>query len=83
MIKNKVSTETIVRLVVMVITLVNTILTMMGKNPLPWSEEEIYRFLTVVAQVAVTLWAWWKNNSFTSEAIEADKILNKLKENKK
>lgn len=81
--KNKVSTETIVRLVVMVITLVNTILTMMGKNPLPWSEEEIYRFLTVVAQVAVTLWAWWKNNSFTSEAIEADKILNKLKENKK
>lgn len=81
--KNKVSTETIVRLVVMVITLVNTILTMMGKNPLPWSEEEIYRFLTVVAQVAVTLWAWWKNNSFTSEAIEADKILNQLKENKK
>lgn len=77
----KVPTETIIRAVMLFVTLVNTILTMSGKNPLPFAEEELYTWLSSAATVAATLWAWWKNNSFTTEAIEADKYLAELKAN--
>ena len=75
----KVSTETIIRAIVLFVTMVNTILTMSGKNPLPFAEDELYTWLTAAATVTATLWAWWKNNSFTSKAIEADEYLAELK----
>ena len=77
--KKKVSVETIVRTIVLAVTLLNQVLTMLGKNPLPFAEDELYALLTTTATVAATLWAWWKNNSFTSEAISADKYLAELK----
>ncbi len=64
----------------MLIALINQILTMFGINPLPFSDEQIYNILSAAATVVTTLWAWWKNNSFTKNAIEADKYLKKLKE---
>lgn len=75
-----VSKETILRTAVMLIALINQILTMFGINPLPFSNEQIYNILSAAATVVTTLWAWWKNNSFTKNAIEADKYLKKLKE---
>ncbi len=75
-----VSKETILRTIVMLIALINQILTMFGINPLPFSNEQIYNILSAAATVVTTLWAWWKNNSFTKNAIEADKYLKKLKE---
>ena len=77
----KIPTETIIRAIVLFVTLVNTILTMNGKNPLPFAEDELYAWLSAAATVAATLWAWWKNNSFTPEAIQADKYLAELKAN--
>lgn len=77
----KIPTETIIRAIVLFVTLVNTILTMSGKNPLPFAEEELYAWLSAAATVAATLWAWWKNNSFTPEAITADEYLAELKAN--
>lgn len=77
----KIPTETIIRAIVLFVTLVNTILTMSGKNPLPFAEEELYSWLSAAATVAATLWAWWKNNSFTPEAIQADEYLADLKAN--
>ncbi len=81
--KKKVTTETIVRTIVLVITLVNQVLTMFGKNPLPFAEDELYAMFTAAATIAATLWAWWKNNSFTPAAIEADKYLAELKTDNK
>lgn len=75
----KVSKETIVRTIVLVITLVNQVLTMCGKNPLPFAEDELYTMFTAATTIAATIWAWWKNNSFTGAAIEADKLLKSLK----
>lgn len=77
----KIPTQTIIRAIVLLVTLVNTILTIFGKNPLPFAEDELYAWLTAAATVAATLWAWWKNNSFTPEAIRADKYLAELKAN--
>lgn len=81
--KRKVSVETIVRTIVLAATLLNQVLTMLGKNPLPFAEDELYALLTTAATVAATLWAWWKNNSFTNNAIKADEYLTELKANNK
>lgn len=77
---NKISKDTILRTVVLVITLINTVLTAFGKNPLPFSETDIYQAISTVCTVAASIWAWWKNNSFTKAAIEADKYMHELKD---
>ena len=74
----KVNKETIVRTIILVVALVNQVLTAFGKNPLPFSDEELYTGLTLVFTVGATIWAWWKNNSFTKNAIAADKYKNQL-----
>ena len=79
----KIPTQTIIRAIVLLVTLVNTILTIFGKNPLPFAEDELYAWLTAAATVAATLWAWWKNNSFTPAAIKADEYLMELKASNK
>ena len=63
--KKKVATETVIRTIVLAVT--------------PFAEDELYSILTAAASVAAAVWAWWKNNSFTAEAIEADKYLAELK----
>lgn len=70
---------TIVRLIVMILSMVNMLLTVNGKNPLPWSEDEIYIGLSQAAAILTTVWTWWKNNSFTKEAIKADEYLEDLR----
>ncbi len=79
----KVSTDTIVRTIVLIITLINQVLTMIGKNPLPFAEDELYTTITAIITVIVSIWTWWKNNSFTSEAIIADEYLKSMKKNNK
>lgn len=71
---------TIVRTVTLVFLLVNQILCAAGKNPLPFSQEAVYNFASTILTCAASLWAWWKNNSFTAPAIEADRYLEELKE---
>lgn len=72
----KVEKETLARTIVLAIALFNNILTMLGYNPLPFSDDEVYIAVTGVLTVVASLWAWWKNNSFTQKAIEADEILH-------
>ena len=81
--KKKVSVETIVRTIVLAVTLINQVLTMLGKNPLPFAEDELSALLPTTATVVASLWAWWKNNSFTPAAIKADEYLMELKASNK
>ena len=78
----KVSGQTIARTAVLIAALINQILTAAGANPLPFSDSEIYEGVTLAFSAAASLWAWWKNNSFTKEALKADEYLNKLKGDK-
>ena len=71
--------QTIVRTVVLVIALVNQSLVIVGKSPLPFSEEEVELGVSAVITTLASLWAWWKNNSFTDEAQQADLYLKNLK----
>ena len=74
---------TIIRTVLMIVALINTILTLTGKNPLPYSSEEIEAAVTVILQVVATLWAWWKNNSFTLAARIGDETMRYQKRKRK
>lgn len=74
-----ISKETIIRTIILVVSLINMALTYFGKNPLPFAEEEIYGFFSMLFTAAASIWAWWKNNSFSKNAIKADEFLKKLK----
>ena len=76
-------TETIIRTILLVVALVNQALTASGKNPLPFAEETIYELLTILFTVVASVWAWWKNNSVTKEAIAADEFMRELKKQNK
>lgn len=69
---------TIARTIAVIAVLINQFLIMFGKEQLPFTEDEIYQGVSMVLTVGATLWAWWKNNSFTKEAIEADKYRENL-----
>lgn len=75
----KISTDTIIRTVVLVVALINQVLTATGKNPLPFSDDVIYEAVTLAVTIGASAWAWWENNSFTKAAIEADQYLKGLK----
>ena len=75
----KISKETLIRTSVLAIALINSVLTMLGKNPLPFSENEIYQAISAICTVVASLWTWWKNNSFTDAAIRADEYMDALK----
>lgn len=76
---NKIKTETIVRTIVLVIALVNQALAIAGKEAFPVTEDQVYQGVTLIVTIGASVWAWWKNNSFTKAAIEADKYLSELK----
>lgn len=77
--KRKIETMTIVRTAVLVFALINQALTISGHNPLPFTEDEFGQAVSMVLTVAASMWAWWKNNSFTQAAITADEHLKSLK----
>ena len=74
-----VSKDTIIRTIVTFVALVNSVLTMIGKNPLPLSDDEVYLFFSTLLTVFSTIWSWWKNNSFTSSAIAGDIVKDESK----
>ncbi len=76
----KIKSDTIIRTVITALALINSVLVMTGKSPLPWSEDELYEGMSAVLAVATTAWSWWKNNSFTPAAIKADEYMKGLKE---
>lgn len=75
----KISKETVIRTIILVIALINQVLTSLGKNPIPFSDDTIYEAVTLVVTISASLIAWWKNNSFTQSAIKADEYMKELK----
>ena len=74
--RKKIETGTIVRTAVLGFALLNQVLTISGKNPLPFSSEDVGQGVSTAITAVASLWAWWKNNSFTQKAIAADEKLH-------
>lgn len=72
--------DTIIRTVILVYALLNQILTITGHSILPIGEDQLTELVSVGFTIIVSIWAWWKNNSFTEEAIQADEYLERLRE---
>lgn len=64
--------ETVARTFVLMLALINQFLSAAGKSPLPINNETLEQFITAGITTAAALWAWWKNNSFTQGALQAD-----------
>jgi SPP1 family holin len=77
--KAKIKTDTIVRTIVLVLALINQVLAIKGKEVLPVTEDEVYQLVSLVVTIGASLWAWWKNNSFTEPAIMGDQLKDQLK----
>ena len=76
---SNVKIDTIVRTIILVFALANQALAIAGKEAFPVTEDQVYQIVTLIVTVGASVWAWWKNNSFTKNAIEADKVLAQLK----
>lgn len=70
--------ETIIRTVVLALALTNQILVSFGVNVIPISDEQISELISLAFTIGASVWSWWKNNSFTKNAIEADNYLEEL-----
>ena len=72
----KIKTSTIVRTALLILALVNQCLSIAGKAVLPITDEQLEQVISLIITIAVSIWNWWKNNSFTKLAIEADQWLD-------
>ena len=71
---------TIVRTVLLGLTILNTVLTSIGVVDFGnETANTVYKAISTIAMIGASLWAWWKNNSFTLEAQEADEYLDEMK----
>ena len=74
-----VSAATIARTAVLALALINQILSAAGKPVLPIESATVEQLVTAGITTVTALIAWWKNNSFTAAALEADKTYDRLK----
>ena len=72
--------DTLLRTILLLVSLSNKLLAIFGKETLPFTEAEVYQAFSACLTVISSLIAWWKNNSFTENAILADDYLKALKE---
>ena len=78
----KISAATLGRTAALALALTNHVLSACGKPMLPIESTTVEQLVTTGLTVTAALISWWKNNSFTPEAIEADGYLEKLRKEK-
>ena len=75
---NKIKIATMTRTAVLILALANQILSATGHSPIPVDDAQLEQLISTGMTVGAAIWAWWKNNSFTREAIAADNYLESL-----
>ena len=74
-----ISAGTIARTACLLLALANQVLSALGKPVLPIESATVEQLVTAGITTVAALIAWWKNNSFTPAALEADKTFDRLK----
>lgn len=77
-----ITADTVARTVALAIALLNQVFAILGKGTIDIADEQIYQIVSIIFTVATSVIAWWKNNSFTHEAKQADEVLKQLKADK-
>lgn len=69
-----------VRIIALAILLINQVsVSFFEFKVIPFEDDQIYEGVSLVLTIIVTIWATWKNNSFTTEAQMVDNQLKRLK----
>ena len=76
---NKISAGTIARTAVLALALINQLLSALGKPVLPIESGTLEQLISTGFTTVSALVNWWYNNSFTPDAIQADKYLEDKK----
>lgn len=76
----KISKGTIARTIALVVVIINLILKKFGIDVINVSDSEILAFVEALIEVAVIVVGFWKNNSYTQNAIKADEFLKTLRD---
>ncbi|GEK27554.1 phage holin [Bacillus spizizenii] len=66
---------TFVRTFVLIIALINQLLTIYNKSPLPLDNEQLEQFVSVVFTTVAALVAWYKNNYVTKKGHSQKQLL--------
>lgn len=69
---------TLVRTAVLLLSLINSVLQMFDLNPLPIENETVSQAFSSVLLIVSAIVSWWKNNSFSKNAVAADEYLKEL-----
>ncbi len=75
----KISKGTIIRTILAVLVIVNIILERMGYDIINVDEYQIGMVVELLIEIAILVVGFWKNNSYSKKAIQADEFLHKLK----
>lgn len=75
---SNISAGTIARTLFLLVSLINGTCGIFGLTELNIDENTIYTVVTGVTTIISAVLAFWKNNSFTKEAIEADRYKENL-----
>lgn len=79
----KVTKSTIIRTAILILALTNQMLSNFGYDIINIDDETLKMLINTGFTIVASLIAWWKNNSFTKEAIKADKSMRYEKSKKK
>ena len=72
----KISKGTIIRTACLLLAIINNLLAIYGKSPLPINDETLVEVISFCFTTVTSITSWWYNNSFTQKAIRADRILH-------
>ena len=67
------------RIIVLVILIINQVLILLGHNPLPYDENQIYEFVSTLGLAIYSIYTSYKNNNFTQEALAGQSEVERLK----
>lgn len=76
----KIKKSTIIRLILLIIALANVYLEMTGRSLLPIDEGLVSELVSFGFLAVTAITGYWKNNSFTPDAIKADVYLEELRD---
>ena len=71
-----VTAQTWARTAVLLLALISQLCVILGKRSEAIDVDQWQEYVTYIFTVGASIVAWWKNNSFTDKAQDADNVLN-------
>ena len=78
-----VSVQTWIRTAVLLLALISQLCVILGKRSEAIDVDQWQEYATYILTVIGSVWSWWKNNSFSQEALTADEYMKALKQEEK